>query len=88
MEDSQENEQLKEKIMLPKPIQQKISSTRILLINLNSCITEIAKIFINKGFNIYLYDTEKVSQKDVNNNFIPTADSSAHPAGFRDFTIL
>lgn len=43
MEESQENEQLKEKIMLPKPIQQKISSTRILLINLNSCITEIAK---------------------------------------------
>ena len=69
MEENQENEQLKEKIMLPKPIQQKISSTRILLINLNSCITEIAKILINKGFNIYLYDTEKVSQKDVNNNF-------------------
>ena len=33
MEENQENEQLKEKIMLPKPIQQKLSSTRILLIN-------------------------------------------------------
>ncbi len=66
---NQENVDLKEKAMLPKKIQQRISSTRILLINLNSCITEIAKILINKGFNIYLYDKEKVSQKDINNNF-------------------
>ena len=61
---------LKMKVMLPKKIQNQISSTRILLINLNSCITEIAKILINKGFNIYLYDKEKVTEKDIINNIL------------------
>ena len=61
---------LKNKLILSKKIQYEISKTYILLINLNTCITEIAKILINKGFNIYLYDKEKISEKDITNNIL------------------
>ena len=54
--------------MLTKQMQIKLTKTKILLINLTSCITELAKLFILAGFNVYLYDKEIISKNDAVNN--------------------
>ena len=65
--ENQEKKMESEK-MLSKSLQLKIAKSKILLINLTSSITELAKLLILKDFNIYLYDKEKVTENDVNNN--------------------
>lgn len=65
--ENQEKKMENEK-MLPKSLQLKIAKSKILIINLTSSITELAKLLILKDFNIYLYDKEKVTENDVNNN--------------------
>ena len=54
--------------MLTKQMQIKLTKTKILLINLTSCITELAKLFILAGFNVYLYDKEVITKNDAVNN--------------------
>ena len=54
--------------MLTKQMQIKLTKTKILLINLTSCITELAKLFILAGFNVYLYDKEVITKNDAINN--------------------
>lgn len=63
-----------------KENQQKLSSSCVLLINLNTVITELAKNLLLSGININLYDkcehqsegesqNKLVSEQDVNNNY-------------------
>ena len=54
--------------MLKNHIQLKLIQNKILLINLTSCMTELSKLLITAGFNIYLYDTETISKNDAINN--------------------
>jgi molybdopterin/thiamine biosynthesis adenylyltransferase len=63
-----QEKKLENEKMLPKALQLKIAKSKILLINLTSSITELAKLLILKDFNVYLYDKEKVTENDVNNN--------------------
>ena len=42
--------------MLPKLVQFKLNQNKILLINLTSCMTELCRLLITAGFNIYLQD--------------------------------
>lgn len=58
--------------IIPREYSTKISRNKILLINLNATITELAKRLILKGFNIYLYDKAKVTESDVSTNFYLT----------------
>ena len=61
--------------MLKKNIQLKLIQNKILLINLTSCMTELAKLLITAGFNIYLYDNEIISKSDaINNIFLSEED--------------
>ena len=55
--------------MLSKQKQLSLNKNKILLINLTSSITEIARLFILGGFNIYLYDKEIINENDIKNNF-------------------
>ena len=58
-----------------KENQLKLSSSHVLLINLNCVITELAKNLLLSGINLYLYDRNKtgsnevVSTSDVNCNY-------------------
>jgi ubiquitin-like 1-activating enzyme E1 A len=58
--------------MLKKNIQLKLIQNKILLINLTSCMTELSKLLITAGFNIYLYDNEIISKSDAINNIFLT----------------
>ena len=53
---------------LSQQMQLKFLQNKILLINLTSCITELAKILVTAGFNIYIHDNEIVSKEDATNN--------------------
>ena len=55
--------------IIPKEYQSKITLSKILLVNLNATITELAKKLILKGFNIYLYDKGYITEKDITTNF-------------------
>ena len=55
--------------IIPKEYQSKITLSKILLVNLNATITELAKKLILKGFNIYLYDKGFITEKDITTNF-------------------
>ena len=60
---------------LSQKMQLKFSQTKILLINLTSCITELCKLLITAGFNIYLHDAELISKTDsINNMFLSDDD--------------
>ena len=48
--------------------QKQINKNKILLINLTSSMTELARLLVISGFNIYLYDKEIVTENDINNN--------------------
>ena len=54
--------------MLSKQKQLQLNKNKILLINLTSCVTELARLLIIGGFNIYLYDKEIINENDINNN--------------------
>ena len=54
--------------MLSKQKQFQISKIKILLINLTSSMTELARLLVIAGFKIYLYDKEKINENDINNN--------------------
>ena len=56
--------------MLSKQKQLQLNKNKILLINLTSCVTELARILILAGFNIYLYDKEIINENDINNNLL------------------
>ena len=60
--------------MLSKQKQLFLNKNKILLINLTSCITEIARLFVIGGFNIYLYDKEVINENDIKNNFFVKED--------------
>ena len=64
---------------LSQQMQLKFIQTKILLINLTSCMTELAKILVHSGFNIYLHDTEIVSKLDANNNIFLSQDDIGKP---------
>ena len=55
--------------MLSKQKQLQLNKNKILLINLTSCVTELARLLILAGFNIYLYDKEIINENDIKNNF-------------------
>ena len=56
-------------------MQLKFLQNKILLINLTSCITELAKLLVFAGFNIYIHDTELISKTDaINNIFLSPED--------------
>lgn len=55
--------------ILSKESQAKITHSKILIINLNTAMTELTKKLIEKGFNIYLYDKAKISQGDITTNY-------------------
>jgi len=60
---------------LSQQMQLNFLQNKILLINLTSCITELAKILVNAGFNIYIHDKEIISETDATNNiFLTTED--------------
>ena len=54
--------------MLSKQKQLQLNKNKILLINLTSSMTELARLLIIGGFNIYLYDKEVINENDINNN--------------------
>ena len=54
--------------MLSKQKQLQLNKNKILLINLTSSMTELARLLIVGGFNIYLYDKETINENDINNN--------------------
>ena len=54
--------------MLSKQKQLQLNKNKILLINLTSSMTELARLLILGGFNIYLYDKEIINENDINNN--------------------
>ncbi len=56
--------------MLSKQKQLQLNKNKILLINLTSCMTELARLLIIGGFNIYLYDKEIINENDINNNLL------------------
>ena len=56
--------------MLSKQKQLQLNKNKILLINLTSCVTELARLLILAGFNIYLYDKEIINENDINNNIL------------------
>ena len=61
--------------MLKKNIQLKLIQNKILLMNLTSCMTELSKLLITAGFNVYLYDNEIISKNDaINNIFLSEED--------------
>ena len=60
--------------MLSKLVQFKLNQNKILLINLTSCMTELCRLLITAGFNIYLQDSETISKSDVINNMYLTED--------------
>lgn len=59
----------------PQPNQSNLSKTKVLLMNLNTTMTELAKSLIYKGIHLYLYDSDaygnksKITKKDVTNNY-------------------
>ena len=60
---------------LSQTMQLKFSQSKILLINLTSCITELCKLLITAGFSLYIHDTELVSKTDaINNIFLSNED--------------
>ena len=60
---------------LSLPMQLKLYQNKILLINLTSCITELSKLLLTAGFNIYIHDTEIISKTDaINNIFLSSED--------------
>ena len=54
--------------MLSKQKQLQLNKNKILLINLTSSMSELARLLIIGGFNIYLYDKEIINENDINNN--------------------
>ena len=60
--------------MLKNHIQLKLIQNKILLINLTSTMTELAKFLITAGFNIYLHDTEIITKNDAINNIYLSED--------------
>lgn len=58
--------------MFTKHIQFKLIQNKILLMNLTSCMTELARLLITAGFNVYLSDSEIISHSDVVNNMYLT----------------
>jgi molybdopterin/thiamine biosynthesis adenylyltransferase len=60
--------------------QTKLNKSHVLLINLNSTISELAKNLILSGVNLYLYDkdskgiNQKISYSDVNSNYFLSSD--------------
>ena len=46
-----------------------ISKSKILLINLNTTLTHLAKVLILKGFNLYILDKTLITQNDINANY-------------------
>ena len=64
---------------LSQQMQLKFLQNKILLINLTSCITELAKILVNAGFNIYIHDKEIISQTDATNNIFLSIDDCGQP---------
>ena len=54
--------------MLSKQKQLQLNKNKILLINLTSSMTELARLLIIGGFNIYLYDKEIINENDISNN--------------------
>ena len=63
-----------------KENQNKLNKSKVLLINLNSVIVELAKNLILSGMNLYFFDKDergdgiKISEEDVNNNFFLNCD--------------
>lgn len=55
--------------ILSKEAQSKITHSKILIINLNTAMTELTKKLIQKGFNIYLYDKAKITHTDITTNY-------------------
>lgn len=55
---------------LSQSMQLNILQNKILLINLTTCITELSKLLVEAGFNIYLHDKELISKTDTINNII------------------
>ena len=64
---------------LSQSMQLKLSQSKILLINLTSCITELSKLLITAGFNLYIHDTELVSKTDAINNIFLSEDDIDKP---------
>ena len=64
---------------LSQSMQLKLSQSKILLINLTSCITELSKLLITAGFNLYIHDTELVSKTDAINNIFLSEDDINKP---------
>ena len=60
--------------MLKSHIQLKLIQNKILLMNLTSSMTELSKLLITAGFNIYLYDTENITKSDATNNIFLSED--------------
>jgi molybdopterin/thiamine biosynthesis adenylyltransferase len=63
-----------------KENQSKLNKSHVLLINLNTAISELAKNLILSGVNLYLYDKDssgnnhKISISDVNSNYFLSFD--------------
>lgn len=56
-------------------MQLKFLQNKILLINLSSCVTELAKLLLTAGFNLYIHDNELISKTDsINNIFLSYED--------------
>ena len=64
---------------LSQQMQLKFLQTKILLINLTSCITELAKLLVTAGFNIYINDKESITNIDATNNIFLSKDDVGKP---------
>ena len=59
----------------------RLSNSRVMLLNLTSSVTELAKNLILSGVNVYLYDKNKkkknikVKDGDINSNFFRFSNS-------------
>ncbi|MCQ2817963.1 MAG: hypothetical protein MJ252_11920 [archaeon] len=58
--------------IIPAEISRKISKNKVLLINLDPSITELAKRLILKGFHLYLYDPQMITEEDALSNYYLT----------------
>ena len=65
--------------ILSMQMQLKFLQNKILLINLTSCITELAKILVTAGFNLYIHDTEPISKTDATNNIFLSYEDIGKP---------
>lgn len=54
---------------IPQDMAIKIARNKVLLINLDTTISELAKRLIAKGFSLYLYDNTNVQQEDISSNY-------------------